>query len=105
MISVCAALHDSQLALPLAEMTKQRVTNLYDLMDAAYDSAIIREHSKQLGHVTLIDFNHRSPKDERQFDPHEAQRYKERSTAERVNARVKNEFGGLCVCAYVVTKK
>ena len=92
-----ASLHDSQVALPLAEMTKQRVTNLYDLMDAAYDSAIIREHSKQLGHVPLIDFNHRSPKDERQFDPHEAQRYKERSTAERVNARLKDEFGGLCV--------
>ena len=92
-----ASLHDSQVALPLAEMTKQRVTNLYDLMDAAYDSAIIREHSKQLGHVPLIDFNHRSPKDERQFAPHEAQRYKERSTAERVNARLKDEFGGLCV--------
>ena len=92
-----ASLHDSQVALPLAEMTKQRVTNLYDLMDAAYDSVIIREHSKQLGHVPLIDFNHRSPKDERQFDPHEAQRYKERSTAERVNARLKDEFGGLCV--------
>ena len=26
-----ASLHDSQVALPLAEMTKQRVTNLYDL--------------------------------------------------------------------------
>ena len=51
-----ASLHDSQVALPLAEMTKQRVTNLYDLMDAAYDSAIIREHSKQLGHVPLIDY-------------------------------------------------
>jgi len=92
-----ASLHDSQVALPLAEMTKRRVTNLYDLMDAAYDSVIIREHSKQLGHIPLIDFNHRSPKDERQFDPHEAQRYKERSTAERVNARLKDEFGGLCV--------
>lgn len=92
-----ASVHDSQVALPLAEMTKQRVTNLYDLMDAAYDSEIIREHSKQLGHVPLIDYNRRSPKDERQFAPHEAQRYKERSTAERVNARLKDEFGGLYV--------
>ena len=41
------------------------------------------------GHVPLIDFNHRSPKDERQFAPHEAERYKERSTAERINARLK----------------
>lgn len=92
-----ASVHDSQVALPLAEMTKQRVTNLYDLMDAAYDSEIIREHSKQLGHVPLIDYNRRSLKDARQFAPHEAQRYKERSTAERVNARLKDEFGGLYV--------
>ena len=92
-----ASLHDSQVALPLALMTKQRVTNLYDVMDAAYDSEIIREHSKQLGHVPLIDYNHRSPNDERQFDPHEAQRYKERSTAERINSRLKDEFGGVSV--------
>ena len=92
-----ASLHDSQVALPLALMTKQRVTNLYDVMDAAYDSEIIREHSKQLGHVPLIDYNHRGPNDERQFAPHEAQRYKERSTAERINARLKDEFGGVFV--------
>ncbi len=92
-----ASLHDSQVALPLALMTKQRVINLYDVMDAAYDSEIIREHSKQLGHVPLIDYNHRSPNDKRQFDPHEAQRYKERSTAERINARLKDEFGGVSV--------
>jgi len=92
-----ASAHDSQVALPLALMTSQRVTNLYDVMDAAYDSEIIREHSKQLGHVPLIDYNHRGPNDERQFDPHEAQRYKERSTAERINARLKDEFGGVLV--------
>jgi hypothetical protein len=92
-----ASVHDSQVALPLAAMSKERVTNLYDLMDAAYDADIIREYSQQQGHVPLIDFNHRSPKDERRFAPHEAQRYKERSTAERVNARLKDEFGGLCV--------
>jgi len=96
-ILTSASLHDSQVALPLAEMTNQRVTNLYDLMDAAYDAAIIREYSEKLGHVALIDFNLRSPKDERQFAPHEAQRYKERSTAERINARLKDEFGGLLI--------
>jgi len=96
-ILTSASVHDSQVALPLATMTHERVTNLYDLMDAAYDAEIIREHSRQQGHVPLIDFNHRSPKDERQFAPHEAERYKERSTAERINARLKDEFGGLCV--------
>ena len=96
-ILTSASVHDSQVALPLATMTQQRVTNLYDVMDSAYDAEIIREHSKQQGHVALIDFNHRSAKDERQFAPHEAQRYKERSTAERINARLKDEFGGLCI--------
>jgi Transposase DDE domain/Transposase domain (DUF772) len=96
-ILTSASVHDSQVALPLAAMTKERVTNLYDLMDAAYDADIIREYSVQQGHIPLIDFNRRSPKDERQFAPHEAQRYKERSTAERINARIKDEFGGLFV--------
>jgi len=31
------SLHDSQVAIPLAQMTAQRVTNCYDLMDAAND--------------------------------------------------------------------
>jgi len=50
-----ASVHDSQVALPLATITSQRVTNLYDLMDAAYDSPIIKEHSMSLGHVPIID--------------------------------------------------
>lgn len=92
-----ASVHDSQVSLPLATITAQRITNCYDVMDSAYDAEIIRNHSISLGHVPLIDFNHRSPKDTREFAPHEAQRYKERSTAERVNARLKDEFGGRMV--------
>lgn len=33
-----ASVHDSQVALALARMTAERVTNLYDLMDSAYDA-------------------------------------------------------------------
>ena len=91
------SVHDSQVALPLAIITEKRVTNCYDLMDSAYDAEIIRAHSQSLGHVPLIDFNHRGPNDTREFAPHEAQRYKERSTAERVNGRLKDEFGGRMV--------
>ena len=40
-------------------MTSQRIVNLYDLMDAAYDAPIIRERSKSLGHVAIIDINTR----------------------------------------------
>jgi hypothetical protein len=80
-----ASLHHSQVSTPLVIITAKRVINCYDVMDSAYDTEIIRNHSKSLGHVPLIDFNHRSPSDTREFAPHEAQRYKERSTAERVN--------------------
>lgn len=92
-ILTSASVHDSQVALPLATMSAQRVTNLYDLMDAAYDTEIIREHSRSLGHQPLIDYNNRGV-EKRQFTPHERQRYKERSIVERVYGRLKDEFGG-----------
>lgn len=87
-----ASVHDSQTAVPLATMTAQRVTNLYDLMDAAYCSAQLHQHSRSLGHVPLIDHNRRGGEKD-QFDPADAERYKERSQAERTNARLKDEFG------------
>lgn len=106
-ILTSASTHDSQVALPLAAMTSQRVTNLYDLMDAAYDAPIIREHSHSLGHVPLIDINPRRNsrlKEELRaearrfellhFERPEDRRYKERTNVERVFARLKDEFGG-----------
>lgn len=88
-----ASTHDSLTAVPLALITSSRVTNCYDLMDAAYCSEDIREHSHSLGHVPLIDHNPRKG-EKKPFEPHEAERYKERSQAERTNARLKEEFGG-----------
>ncbi len=52
-------MHDSQAVIPLAQMTDERVTNLYDLMDAAYDSKEIHEMSERLNHVPIIDSNKR----------------------------------------------
>jgi len=40
-----ASVHDSQVAIPLAEITRQRADSLYDLMDAAYDSPLIHASS------------------------------------------------------------
>lgn len=93
-ILTSASLYDNQVALPLATMTAERVTNLYDLMDAAYDSKIIREHSRALGHEPIIDYNNRKCQEHREFAPHEAQRFKERTGVERVFGRLKDEFGG-----------
>lgn len=89
-----ASMHDSLAAIPLSSlMTAQRVTNCYDLMDAAYCSTEQRAHSRALGHVPLIDHNPRGG-EKIEFDPAQARRYNERTAAERTNARLKDEFGG-----------
>lgn len=88
-----ASMHDSRAAVPLSRMTQARVTNLYDLMDAAYCSKQLHADSRSLGHVPLIDHNRRSGVKE-YFEPADAVRYRERSAAERTNARLKDEFGG-----------
>ena len=102
-----ASLHDSQAAIPLAQLTAGRVDNLYDLMDSAYDAAEIRACSERLGHVAIIDPNPRRDahkKAELQREAlarrsiaqltSQAWRYRERSTVERVNGRLKDELGG-----------
>ena len=96
-ILTSASVNDSQVAIPLATMSAQRVTNLYDLMDSAYDATLIREKSLALGHVPLIDGHTRRGGVKPQFAPHEVQRYKERTTIERVFARLKEEFGARTV--------
>lgn len=88
-----ASLHDSQVAIPLSLMTKQWVTNLYDVMDSAFDCQALREHSQSLGHVPIIDRLERG-KGLVPMAPHEAARYRERTSVERVNSRLKDEFGG-----------
>ena len=96
-ILTSASVNDSQVAFPLATLTAQRVDNLYDLMDSAYDVPSIREKSIALGHVPIIDGHTRRGGEKPEFAPHEKQRYKERTTIERVFARLKEEFGGRLV--------
>lgn len=104
-----ASLHDSQVAIPLATLTAGRVTNLYDLMDSAYDAPEIKAYSESLGHVAIIDTNPRraSRKLQRKTEAGvqrrvghlyaEQIRFRERTTVERVNGRLKEEFGGRSV--------
>jgi len=87
-----ASLHDSQAAIPLAEMTERRVTYLYELMDSAYDAERIREHSDSRNHVPIIDHNPRGGQ-KKELDPATKARYKERTTVERAFGRLKEEFG------------
>jgi hypothetical protein len=88
-----ASMHDSQAAIPLAQMSAQRVTSLYDLMDSAYDAPQIHAFSRDLGHVPLIDHHPRGG-EKRPFAPAQAERYKERSASERVNSLLKERYGG-----------
>jgi transposase len=106
-ILTSASLHDSQAAIPLAQMTAQRVTNLYNLMDSAYDAQSIHEYIRGLGQIPIIDVHPRRDQAQKAELQAEAQRqkllnfnyaedvrYRERTTVERVNARLKDEFGG-----------
>jgi hypothetical protein len=107
-ILTSASVHDSQVAIPLAEMSTQRVTYCYELMDAAYEAQHIVEHSRQLGHVAIVD--PKAPggpksqakaipmdKPKRELSPAQRERYKERTMVERANSRLKDEFGGRTV--------
>lgn len=87
-----ASLHDSQAAIPLIKLTSGKVTYLYDLMDAAYDAKRIEETSRKFGHVPITDKNGRG-REVIPMAPHEAERYKIRSCAERANSRLKEDFG------------
>ena len=100
-----ASVHDSQVAIPLMTMTSARVSYLYDLMDAAYDAAAIHDQSRALGHAPIVDRNFRADHEGKAEWGREVERlklihmpnfddliYDFRTMAERVNARLKDEF-------------
>jgi hypothetical protein len=87
-----ASVHDSQVSIPLTKMTAERITSLYEVKDSAYCDTTIRQFSRDLGHVPLIEHNPRRG-EKIEFAPHEAERYKTRPMVERVNSRLKGEFG------------
>jgi DDE family transposase/transposase-like protein DUF772 len=101
-----ASVHDSQVAVPLMTMTSRRIVHLYELMDSAYDADPIHEHSRQLNHVPIIAPHPRRgtkkplqmqkvfpDKPAPQLTWAQQERFKLRTMSERVNARLKDEFG------------
>ena len=105
-IVTSASLHDSQVAIPLATMTAARLTNLYDVMDSAYNAPEIEAHSRALGHVPLIAPHPRTAAGKRELKAEakrqkriglrlaEQLRYQQRAAAERVIANFKDNFAG-----------
>ena len=87
-------------------MSTQRVTYLHECMDSAYDAVQIRDHSRKHDCVSIIDTNPRSNRGLKESLARErkaanragfvhptVQRYGERTAVERVNGRLKDEFG------------
>lgn len=79
-------------------------------MDSAYDAEAVRERSRGLGHVPIVDVNPRrdtARKEELQAEEKRRKRlhcetaddvrFHERTTVERVNGRLKDEFGARMV--------
>ena len=75
-------------------------------MDSGYDAAAGRACSEKFGHVPIIDPNPRTRASQQALEtearawrvarhlPAERRRRRERSSVERVNGRLKDEFGG-----------
>jgi len=89
-----ASVHDSQVATPLEFMTNSRVKSLYSVMDSAYNSDLIEKTIIDAGKVPIID-----PKKPRggeivPLDPAKKERYKIRTSVERTNSTLKDDFGG-----------
>jgi hypothetical protein len=106
-----ASMHDSGGAIPLLQLTQQRVRSCYDLMDSAYDAKEISAVSEGMGHVPIIDANARrtGTKAEREalaklpfssldveralIDTDRRRHFNARSSVERFNGRLKDNTG------------
>lgn len=94
-VTTSASVHDSQVAIPLSQITAKRCKFFYELMDSAYDADAIRKHIDDNGRFALIDPNKRNGEvpEDKLFDPAMRDRYKTRTTAERGNSLLKDCFG------------
>ena len=88
-----ASVYDNQVSVPLARLSAQRVTSLYTLMDAAYDSEPLRQLERELGHVPIVAINSRGRSNPPTLDAAEKKRFGERTVVERINSRLKDSFG------------
>lgn len=100
-----ASVHDSSVALPLMNESSAKVTYLYDLNDSAYQAEIIENFSKFKGHVQIVDINPKNSqalKNEKEgekilnrlgFETRKSNHYGHRSSVERVNGNLKDNYG------------
>jgi hypothetical protein len=101
-----ASVHDSQVAIPLMQISAGRVKWRCEVMDSAYDAGAIRSKSAQLGHEAIIKPVKRSRKSgsASEFSEQEKARFKKRTIVEQLNGRLKDEFGGRVIYFRGATK-
>jgi hypothetical protein len=87
-----ANVHDSQVAIPMEQLTEEKVHFCYSLMDSAYDSAAIDEYIRGRGRIPIIDPNKRKDKDRPPLDPAKQERFNIRTTVERANSHLKDSL-------------
>jgi len=92
-VTTSASLHDSQAAIPLMKLTSERVESWYDLMDCAYDAALVFQCSRELGHVPIVDRNRRSGEAVPPMEPDRKRRFAHRTQSERFNSHLKDDHG------------
>lgn len=92
-----ASVHDSQAAPYLLKRARERTTFLYALADAAYDAKAIKDLVCRQGGVPIMDANPRRGKTKIPMDPDRERRYRNRSGAERIFSRLKDEFGATMI--------
>jgi len=90
-----AGVHDSQVAIPLMEMSKDRIGWKCDVMDSAYDARAIRKKASDLKHEVLIKpVTRHNAKTPPSWTEEQKERFKIRTIVEQLNGRLKDEFGG-----------
>jgi hypothetical protein len=89
-----ASMHDTGAAIPLETATNLKVKSLYSLMHAAYNSDHIKTYITNAGKVAIIDPKKPKGGEKVPLAPPEKERYKIRTTVERTNSTIKDDFGG-----------
>jgi hypothetical protein len=102
-----ASVHDVNAAIPLMTMTAERLDYCYDVMDSAYDAQAVLDHISAAGRVPVVMPHPRRgtkkpsalpkvfpPTPTPELCPAKQERFRERTSGELVNARLKDEFGG-----------
>jgi hypothetical protein len=67
--------HDSQLAIPIEQLTETKVSFCYSLMDSVYDCKTIDEYIRSYGRIPIIALNKRKENNRPPLDRSKEARY------------------------------